>query len=243
MTPELSRRSLLKVGGGAVLGLGLGAGRLPAWARAPARAAQGLGPGALPFPNLPEGTATMPQIEHIVVLMMENQSFDSILGMLPDAGAGRRRVDGLPVTRGPPDAGQPRPDGAASARSSPPTPCQEVGTPGQNWNAQPHLVRQRAQRRLRARERPVAMWLLGRRRRCPSTYSLARTFPLGERWFCSVLAQTYPNRRFLFAGTASGTIATNAATSRSPAAERHDLGPLRPLGITGTTTTPTSRAR
>ena len=33
-------------------------------------------------------------------------------------------------------------------------------------------------------------------------YGLARTFPLAGRWFCSCLGQTYPNRRFLMAGTA-----------------------------------------
>jgi len=92
MTSGLSRRSLLKLGGGAALGVGLGAGRLPAWARSPARAAQGLGPGALPNPRLPEGTPTMPRIEHIVVLMMENQSFDGVLGMLPTEVPARRRV-------------------------------------------------------------------------------------------------------------------------------------------------------
>jgi phospholipase C len=42
----------------------------------------------------------------------------------------------------------------------------------------------------------------------PFYYSLAGTFPLCDRYFCSVLAQTYPNRRFLLAGTAFGLIAT-----------------------------------
>ena len=52
----------------------------------------------------------------------------------------------------------------------------------------------------------------------PFTYSLARHFPIGQRYFCSVLAQTYPNRRFLFTGTASGTIATDSDTFSIPAA-------------------------
>ena len=38
----------------------------------------------------------------------------------------------------------------------------------------------------------------------PFYYSLAKTFTLANRWFCSAPAQTYPNRRFLMAGTASG---------------------------------------
>ena len=43
----------------------------------------------------------------------------------------------------------------------------------------------------------------------PFYYSLAKTFTLANRWFCSVPAQTYPNRRFLMSGTASGVIATD----------------------------------
>jgi phospholipase C len=43
----------------------------------------------------------------------------------------------------------------------------------------------------------------------PFYYGLAKTFPLCDRWFCSTLAQTYPNRRFLLAGTASGIVATD----------------------------------
>jgi phospholipase C len=33
----------------------------------------------------------------------------------------------------------------------------------------------------------------------PFYYSLASQFPIGDRYFCSVMAQTYPNRRFLIA--------------------------------------------
>jgi phospholipase C len=40
----------------------------------------------------------------------------------------------------------------------------------------------------------------------PFYASLARTFPLADRWFCSCLGPTFPNRRFLIAGTAHGLI-------------------------------------
>ena len=42
----------------------------------------------------------MPQIEHIVVLMMENQSFDSIIGMLPEQAPTRHGWTGSPWTPG-----------------------------------------------------------------------------------------------------------------------------------------------
>jgi phospholipase C len=40
----------------------------------------------------------------------------------------------------------------------------------------------------------------------PFYYGLARTFPVADRWFCSCLGPTFPNRRFLIAGTADGLI-------------------------------------
>ena len=43
----------------------------------------------------------------------------------------------------------------------------------------------------------------------PFYYSLANTFTLANRWFCSAPAQTYPNRRFYMAGTASGIVSTD----------------------------------
>ena len=49
------------------------------------------GPAERPRPDLPPGTDLIPKIKHIVVLMMENHSYDNYLGML--AGRG----DGLPV--------------------------------------------------------------------------------------------------------------------------------------------------
>ena len=38
----------------------------------------------------------------------------------------------------------------------------------------------------------------------PFTYGLATQFPIGDRWFCSVLGQTDPNRRYLIAATSMG---------------------------------------
>ena len=40
----------------------------------------------------------------------------------------------------------------------------------------------------------------------PFYHGLAKTFPVADRWFCSCLGPTFPNRRFLIAGTAHGLI-------------------------------------
>src|SRR5207248_1768637 len=77
----------------------------------------------------------------------------------------------------------------------------------------------------------VAMWFW-EQSDVPFTYSLAKYFPIGERYFQSVLAQTYPNRRFLFSGTASGTIATDNSTFSIPAANGTIFDRLDQVGVT-----------
>ena len=63
----------------------------------------------------------------------------------------------------------------------------------------------------------------------PFAYSLASTFTVANRWFSRSPAPTYPNRRFLLAGTAyGGTVTGPGHAARPPAAPRHDLrSPLR----------------
>jgi phospholipase C len=50
----------------------------------------------------------------------------------------------------------------------------------------------------------------------PFYYGLGNTFPVADRYFCSVLAQTYPNRRFLVSATAAGIISTTTAALLAP---------------------------
>jgi phospholipase C len=50
----------------------------------------------------------------------------------------------------------------------------------------------------------------------PFYYGLAETFPVCDRFFCSVFAQTYPNRRFLIAGTAAGIVSTSNEALAAP---------------------------
>src|SRR5262249_61142865 len=71
----LRRRDVLR--GGAALAAAL---TLPAVASTPAWGAPRRRPDCVPFPKVPEGTDMLPQIEHIIVVMMENHSFDNYLG-------------------------------------------------------------------------------------------------------------------------------------------------------------------
>src|SRR5438477_5670165 len=53
-----------------------------------ARLMDGAQPGQRPVPSQPADTDLLPQIEHVVVLMMENHSYDNYFGMLRGRGEG-----------------------------------------------------------------------------------------------------------------------------------------------------------
>src|SRR5260221_6876166 len=51
-------------------------------------ARRGVNPDARPEPTMSMGSDCLPQIEHIVILMMENHSYDNYFGMLAGRGGG-----------------------------------------------------------------------------------------------------------------------------------------------------------
>ena len=91
-----------------------------------------------------------------------------------------------------------------------PSTCQLDGAPGQNWVASHTSFDGGRNDGFVSASGPVAMGYWDETD-IPFYYGLAKTFPLCDRYFCSALAQTYPNRRFLIAGTASGVVTTNAS--------------------------------
>lgn len=182
--------------------------RLEAGAARRRLARRGINAEARPQPEMAIGTDSLPQIEHIVILMMENHSYDNYLGMLADWG------DGLPLD----EHGLPTPtnkaaDGTVIRMRHFIGTRQRPHVPTQSWNAS-HIqwdggtgagfVRS-IEQTVPGRDPAVAMtyWDEGD---LPFYYGLARTFPLATRWFCSCLGPTFPNRRFLIAGTAHGLI-------------------------------------
>ena len=207
-----SRRGLLVAGLAAAAVAGTGGWRSAPSARAHPAALRK--PGSLPYPRLAPGTDTIPQIEHIVVLMMENHSYDNHLGMLRRPGADGFRLGhhGLPL------ATNPYPDGRIQHAFRMPTTCQLVGHPAQDWLAS-HVQFDggRNDGFMASASGPVAMgyW---QREDLPFYHSLASVFPIADRYFCSVLGQTYPNRRYLLAATSIGQVddTTPAATDYPP---------------------------
>ena len=147
----------------------------------------------------------LPQIKHVVVLMMENHSFDNYLGTLG-------RGDGLPIGEdGTPDAENPDSSGAMTRAYHASSTVQADGVPSQSWCAS-HL--QWADGKMNGfvtaaedvgpdgdKNTAMGYWT---EQDLPFYHGLARTFPLADRWFSSCLGPTFPNRRFLLAGTANG---------------------------------------
>lgn len=150
----------------------------------------------------------LPEIEHLVVLMMENHSFDNYLGML-GRGDGFRIRHGLPT-----DANRDE-NGDLVRTFHMPSACQLDTTPSQAWNASHVSLNHGRNNGFVRASGPVAMGYWSGDD-IPFYYSLARTFPLADRWFGSCLAQTYPNRRFLLAGTAAGIIASSGEALNAP---------------------------
>jgi phospholipase C len=175
--------------------------------------------GPPPQPSLPVGTDLLPQIRHIVVLMMENHSYDNYLGMLQGRGEGfPLGADGKPDIFNRDTAGQP-----IRAHHLPST-VQRPSVPSQSWHATHHqwdegrregfvtstqvVVPATSDVDAAECEGPGAAVGMGywSEDDLPFYYGLARTFPLADHWFSSCLGPTFPNRRFLIAGTADGLI-------------------------------------
>ncbi len=162
-------------------------------------------PESLPNPALPMGTDTMPEVEHIVVLMLENHSYDNFLGMLGRGPGEKRRGDGFTLAPdGLPKNSNPYQNGTRLRAFRMPTTCQLSGKPTQEWE-QAHIQYANGKNNgfVISESGPVAMgYWTGQD--LPFTYDLATQFPIGDRWFCSVLGQTDPQRRYLIAATSAG---------------------------------------
>jgi phospholipase C len=166
------------------------------------------GPGRLPAPDRPAGTDLLPQIKHIVVLMMENHSYDNYLGLLTGRG------EGFPLgPDGEPEVANTGAHGEAVPAHHLASTVQVPNNPSQSWHAT-HLQWDdgkldgfvtATQALLPEADASVAMGYWDERD-LPFYYGLARTFPLADHWFSSCLGPTFPNRRFLISGTAHGLI-------------------------------------
>jgi phospholipase C len=183
--------------------------------RAVAAAANGVRPpDSLPDPSRPAGTVdpSMP-FDHLVVIMMENHSFDNALGAL--ARSGQPRANGLKFSStGVALNSNPGPNGPV--RSFPFATTAQGPHVSQSWNATHEQIdKGRMDGFVRSVEdpQPMGYWTP---QVLPFIYSFAKSFCVANQWFCSAPCQTYPNRRFLMAGTAYGNISTDTESLKDP---------------------------
>jgi phospholipase C len=227
----VSRRAVL--GGALALGglagasaMGLSSGTASAAIRA-AKKAPLPGPGSLPYPGQTAGTETeiLQGITNIVAVMMENHTYDSILGMLPVASYNNVPAgftlddDGNPTNANPWNASRgytlaTPPYKHAMLKAFPmSTACQldsggspSTAYPWNTWQAgKTSYAGGKMDGFVKSQSGPVSMGYYDSTM-LPFVNSLASTFPVCTRFFSSVMAQTYPNRRFFMAGTSAGMV-------------------------------------
>lgn len=141
-------------------------------------------------------------VEHLVVLMMENRSFDHFLGALASDAAypSRASVDGLRGTES-----NPSPDGSTVTvfRMENFTPQD----PPHDWDAA-HAQHNGGKNDgfVKAHAGSSQHEVMGYhdRSQIPLYYWLADHFAVCERWFSSVMGPTWPNRFYLHATTSKG---------------------------------------
>ncbi len=142
------------------------------------------------------------EIRHVVLLMMENRSYDHVLGArgLVEGKPG----DGITATMTNPDAqGTPVPLFAPTAEQM----C--VYDPPHGWGGSHAQWNNGANDGfVTTHQQNVAgdlapMQYLTREHQ-PVTWALADEYAVCDRWFCSVMGPTWPNRMYWLAGTSMG---------------------------------------
>ena len=129
---------------------------------------------------------------------MENHSFDNVLGLIG-------RGDGFAVDHhGQPKATNPDGHGNLVRAFHMPTECQTRGI-GNDWRVTHEAYNHGLLDGFVTSTSAESMGYLTKDD-LPFTCGMAGAFPIADRYFCSAMAQTDPNRRFLIAGTSLGLI-------------------------------------
>jgi phospholipase C len=167
---------------------------------------------SLPFPDKAPGTVNpdMP-FDHVIVVMMENHSFDNLLGAHPGADGLSFDANGKATNANP---GTPHTPPQVTAFPLPNTAQAKNVT--QSWKSTHLQVKGGLMNGFVQSSGAIQPMGYYTPAVVPFAYSLAAAFTVGDRWFCSVPGPTYPNRRFLLAGTAWGATMTAPGTLLDP---------------------------
>jgi phospholipase C len=155
-------------------------------------------------------TDQLQKIEHIVVLMLENRSFDHMLGYLRLEG-GRQDVDGLTGSESnfDDDGNKHVVQKMASPTAMEVDPCHEwVCVEKQLSHSNGGFVTSYAERATN----PELVMHYFNAEDVPVYDHLAREYTICDRWFCSLPGPTQPNRAYALAGTSDGRKENFSAT-------------------------------
>jgi phospholipase C len=151
-------------------------------------------------------------IEHVVVLMLENNSFDRMLGAVPGVDGfdpsrvqTNPRVDGTPVSQGPTAMRRLLCD-PANPKSKPVDPAHDLSDvleqlAGPNQGFVRSFERHNPGCTPECWAEVMKFYGLGS---LPVLHELAQDFAVCDRWFSSVPGPTWPNRFFVHSGTSLG---------------------------------------
>jgi phospholipase C len=159
--------------------------------------------GDRPNPLRAEGTDLLPEVEHIIIYMQENHSYDSYFGMF-------HRGDGYRVHNGVPTNTNVDLEGRRVPVQHAPSTCQLGQGVSQSWTSSHLQIDGGRMDGFLFDDNTNAMHFWDGTD-LPFYWSLADTFPLCDRWFASAPAQTYPNRMYLQAATSQTLTATDTA--------------------------------
>src|SRR6478735_1766371 len=153
-----------------------------------------------------QDAANLKKIDHIVVLMMENRSFDHMLGYL-SLEAGRTEIDGLKAGMSNSHNGKKYPIRhlQRTALTKPEDPCHGGAcTAQQVSNNMGGFVANYVKSRPKAPHPDLVMGYYSGAD-LPTYDHLVREFCVCDRWFASVPGATWPNRLYALAGRAAGS--------------------------------------
>ena len=174
-------------------------------------------PGSVPDPTRPAGTDMLGGIDHIITVMFENHSFDNIYGTLD-----RDDAEGFPMDpcTSQPTTSNPFENGTLLQSYKMPMTCVRCDSgPSPNWLSSHDQYNNGSMDGfvLGNGVKPCHMGYFTPEQ-LPFQHSLAKIFPLGDRYFCSVLGQTWPNRMYAIGATSLGIVDTGQNLTGRPIA-------------------------
>ena len=149
----------------------------------------------------PAAGGSLSSVRHVVVLTQENRSFDHYFGSLRGVrGFGDRTAlqlrNGNPVFRQPGPSGEQLPFHLDTSASS----AQCVGDLDHSWRGTHSAWNNGGQDQWIAAKGALTMGCF-RRADLPFHYALADAYTVCDRYHCSAMAPTHPNRLYLLSGT------------------------------------------